>query len=41
MSEQMEIDTINDTGRNSMVSNDISKKVKELETRIADLEKKR
>ena len=36
----MEMDTINDTAKNLMVSDDISKKVKELENRIAALEKK-
>ena len=40
MSEQMEMDTNNDTEKNLMVSDDISKKVKELENRIAALEKK-
>ena len=38
--EQMETDTINDTAKNLVDSDDISKKVKELEDRIAALEKK-
>lgn len=40
MSEQMEIDPSNDTVKNQMVSDDIYKQVKELENRIATLEKK-
>ena len=40
MNEQMEKDTSNDTVENLMVSDDISQKVKELEDRIAALEKK-
>ena len=36
----MEKDTVNDTAKNLMVSDDIAKKVEELENRIAALEKK-
>ena len=40
MNEQMEKEVVNDTAENLMVSEDISNKVKELEDRIAALEKK-
>ena len=40
MNEQMEKEVVNDTAENLMVSEDISKKVRELEDRIAALEKK-
>ena len=40
MNEQIEKDSINETAENLIVSYDISKKVKELEDRIAALEKK-